>query len=370
MVANLTTRLGQLTSSPAGGPYTGANKIINGDMRIDQRSAGASSTPTVDGTYTTVDRWDPRLSVTSKYSLQQITDGTFAAFGAGTSLKVTSLSAYTPGAAEFFAIETNIEANNLQDLQYGTASAQSVTISLLMKVSVAGTYGIIVYNPSAAYTYVFSTVLAANTATLVTQIIPGDTAHALATGNANGLRLSISLGAGASVSGATGSWLSGAIRSATGAVALVATNAATMYFTNVKLELDTVATPFVSDDYQVSLSKCQRYYENSFAPGTAVANGQAGVYFLGSAPNTGTVLPTVYYKVQKRATPTIAFYRASNGATNGMWAAYASGFVDATSMAIDTSGTKGFGADLVRSAAFTLNGCYTVDGNWTADAEL
>ena len=44
MVANLTTRLGQLTSSPAGGPYVGKNRIINGNMAVDQRNAGASQT--------------------------------------------------------------------------------------------------------------------------------------------------------------------------------------------------------------------------------------------------------------------------------------------------------------------------------------
>ena len=40
----------------AASPYVLKNRIINGDMRIDQRNAGASVTPTLDQTYT-VDRW-------------------------------------------------------------------------------------------------------------------------------------------------------------------------------------------------------------------------------------------------------------------------------------------------------------------------
>ncbi len=49
------------------------NRIINGDMRIDQRNAGASITPT-DGQFT-VDRWKSSLNVASKFSLQQSTTG-------------------------------------------------------------------------------------------------------------------------------------------------------------------------------------------------------------------------------------------------------------------------------------------------------
>ena len=40
------------------------NRIINGDMRIDQRNAGASVTPT-DGQYT-LDRWLANASAASK----------------------------------------------------------------------------------------------------------------------------------------------------------------------------------------------------------------------------------------------------------------------------------------------------------------
>jgi hypothetical protein len=43
----------------------GRNRIINGNMTIDQRNAGASVTPTVDQTYT-VDRWEVLISQASK----------------------------------------------------------------------------------------------------------------------------------------------------------------------------------------------------------------------------------------------------------------------------------------------------------------
>ena len=47
------------------------NRIINGDMRIDQRNAGASVTPT-NGSYT-LDRWQVAASQASKFSIQRDT---------------------------------------------------------------------------------------------------------------------------------------------------------------------------------------------------------------------------------------------------------------------------------------------------------
>ena len=54
----------------AASPYVLKNRIINGDMRIDQRNAGASLTITANPQYT-VDRWFAGVSLSSKISVQQ-----------------------------------------------------------------------------------------------------------------------------------------------------------------------------------------------------------------------------------------------------------------------------------------------------------
>src|SRR5210317_408571 len=64
------------------------NRIINGDMRIDQRNAGGSITAT---NGLCLDRWTTRSSQTSKYSVEQSTDSPNSF---NYSLKVTSLSSY------------------------------------------------------------------------------------------------------------------------------------------------------------------------------------------------------------------------------------------------------------------------------------
>jgi hypothetical protein len=60
------------TSALNGGPLAGTrNRIINGDMRIDQRNAGASYTQTGAAGQFSLDRWNVSGDVTSKFSAQQ-----------------------------------------------------------------------------------------------------------------------------------------------------------------------------------------------------------------------------------------------------------------------------------------------------------
>ena len=118
------------------------NRIINGDMRIDQRAAGAVSNPS--GTSYTVDRWAARGSVASKFTLQQ---STTVPTGAGfiNSVIATSSSAYTVGASEVFNIAQFIEGTNIADLGWGTASARTVTLSFWVRSSLTGTFGGLIY---------------------------------------------------------------------------------------------------------------------------------------------------------------------------------------------------------------------------------
>jgi len=239
------------------------NKIINGDMRIDQRNAGASLTPASDGTYT-VDRWAARMSQASKFSVQQFNttaNNTFAALGMPGGITVTSLAATTVGSTDFFALEQPIEAGNLQDLVFGRASAQSVTISFAVQASVTGTYSGLLYNNSAGFSYPFSFALTANTPKIVSVTIPGDTSNAINTGINAGLTLRISFGAGASKAASAGSWQSGNFFGVTSQTNLVATNGATMALGGVKLERGSVPTPFVPDDFATAMQRCQRYYQ-------------------------------------------------------------------------------------------------------------
>lgn len=283
--------------------YAGANKIINGDMVIDQRNAGASVTPT--GNAYTLDRWFANFNVSSKLSVQQKSDGTATA-GAFYA-RLTSLSAYSAGASDIFAFAQTVEGLNCIDLLWGTASAKSVTISAWVRSSLTGTFGGSVGNSAGNRSYPFTySIAAANTWTLVSVTIPGDTTGTWLTTNGIGLYLYMGVGVGTTKSGTAGAWAGADYRSATGAVSVVATNGATWDITGVKLEVGTVATPFVPDNYQVSLGKCLRYGYRFTTGVTNVILG-AGNYY-----NATEVDMHVKAPVPMRAAPTLVQTSGTN----------------------------------------------------------
>ena len=233
------------------------NRIINGDMRIDQRNAGASVTAN-DGVFP-VDRFKFSMTQSSKGTGQQ---STTVPTGFINSLLFTSSSAYSVLSSDQFAIAQNIEGLNVSDLGWGAAGAQSVTLSFWVRSSLTGTFGGALQNSAANRSYPFSyTISAANTWEQKTITIAGDTSGTWLTTNGIGIRLFISLGMGSTFSGTAGAWAGSNLQSATGAVSVVGTNGATFYITGVQLEAGTVAEQFERLDYGRQLIQCQRYYQ-------------------------------------------------------------------------------------------------------------
>lgn len=245
------------------------NRIINGDMRIDQRNAGASITPAQDQFM--VDRWKWGQSQTAKFTAQQ---STTAPAGFNNSLLLTVTSAVTVGASDYFTVYQPVEGFNVADLGWGTASAQSVTLSFRVRSSLTGTFGGAIRNASGARSYPFSyTISVANTWTDISVVVPGDTSGTWLTTNGIGLLVNFGLGVGTTLSGTAGAWAGANYLSATGAVSVVGTNGATFYITGVQLEAGSVATPFERRDYGRELIMCQRYYQRTAGSSVAFAEG-------------------------------------------------------------------------------------------------
>ena len=235
------------------------NRIINGAMVIDQRNAGASVTPG-DSNYT-LDRWQARLSQSSKFSVQQTTT---APAGFTNSLKVTSLSAYSVAAGDYFFVNQQIEGFNCADLGWGTANAKTVTLSFQVYSSLTGTFGGSLRTGSGtAYSYPFSySIPVANTWTSISVTVAGPTSTwAASTTNGSGIEVDFALGVGSTYSGTAGSWSANTYISATGATSVVGTNGATFYITGVQLEVGSSATGFEYRQYGQELALCQRYYQ-------------------------------------------------------------------------------------------------------------
>ena len=303
------------TSAITSGGLTGfRNRIINGDCRIDQRNAGASVTNGTTDAYC-LDRFAIAGSVVSKFTAQR---STTVPSGFTNSLLITSSSAYTVGASDFFYVMQGIEGFNVSDLAFGSASAQSITISFWVRSSLTGTFGGAVRNKIAGAdrSYPFSySISASNTWEKKTITVAGDTSGTWTTDNSCSITVCIGLGVGTTFSGTAGAWAGSNLISATGATSVVGTNGATFYITGVQLEAGSTATDFERRPIGTELALCQRYYE--------VTNA------LMSTSSWTALINTAYWKVEKRATPTLTATSQSGGsgvafAALGVYSAYQS----------------------------------------------
>ena len=272
------------------------NRIINGAMMIDQRNAGASVTPT-NGQYL-VDRFTYNATQASKVTAQQNAGSVTPPVGFSSYQGITSSSAYSVVASDYFILQQRIEGLNMADLAWGTASAATVTLSFWVRSSLTGTFGGSVYNSAFDRSYPFTyTIISANTWEQKSVTIAGPTAGTWTISNSAYMAVSFSLGAGSTYSGAAGSWSSSAYFTATGATSVVGTSGATFYITGVQLEKGSTATSFDYRPYGTELALCQRYYYNwtQGYPNEGVAVGQNY--------NTTDCYPIIYLKVPMRTQP-------------------------------------------------------------------
>jgi hypothetical protein len=275
------------------------NRIINGDMRIDQRNAGASISPTSAAYGFAVDRWPSYNSTAgSKFSIQRSTDApsTFS-----NSTLVTSSSAYTVAAGDQFYFAQFIEGFNTADLAFGTASAKTVTLSFWVKSSLTGNFGGSLMNSAYNRSYPFTyTINSANTWEQKSVTIAGDTTGTwIGSTDGLGLRVHFGLGIGSTYSGTAGAWVAAERYAPTSAVSVVGTSGATWYITGVQIEVGSTATPFEVRPYGAELLMCQRYFwmiadaNNDPVPST-VNIGGSSPYADFIPPTTMRTTPSAY----------------------------------------------------------------------------
>jgi hypothetical protein len=347
------------------------NRIINSAMVIDQRNAGASVTPT-SGQYL-VDRWKTALSQTGKYSVEQTIPGVSAPAGFTDYLGCTSLSAYSILSTDLFSITQPVEGFNTSDLNWGTSNAQTITLSFWVRSSLTGTFGGAIQNSAQDRSYPFNfSIPVANTWTQISITIAGDTTGTwVGATNGVGIRIFFSLGVGSTLSGTAGAWAGAGYYSATGAVSVVGTSGATFYITGVQLEKGSTATSFDYRPYGTELALCMRYYQTTFAQGTAPANGVTSGFEGGAfALNTGACWFQRYvFPVVMRAAPTITLYRGNEGSTDGAFATYDTAWTSLTTLTRQIN-TQGVHIEGSRTGAFVRLSAYLVSGNFVASAEL
>ena len=250
-----------LTNSQSGGRR---NIIINGAMQVAQRAT--SVTGATDGGYKTCDRWSVSNTSQGTWTISQssTTPSDFT-----NSLKFDCTTADgTTNASDQLGVDTRIEAKDLIQLNYGSSSAKTITLSFHVRSNKTGTYTFEAYaqDPNRGFSKTY-TIDSADTWEKKEIVIPGDTsAGQNFDDNAEiGIIFKWWLAAGSTFTGGTYTdnvWRANtnANRVSSSNVNLADSTDNEWYITGVQLEVGSQATPFEHRSFGEELALCQRYY--------------------------------------------------------------------------------------------------------------
>jgi hypothetical protein len=289
---------GDSVAIPSGVGFNGfdyRNIVINGNMQLAQRSTSVASI-TASGYYT-IDRMNLALTTLGTWTMSQSTDVPTGE-GFATSLKLDCTTAdASPAAGDLFVLQHRIEAQNLQYLKKGTASAVSTTLSFWVKSTKTGTFIVGLYdNDNNRLISKSYTVDVTDTWEKKTITYEGDTTGALDNDNGAGLNLNFYLGAGTTYTSGTlqTTWDTYAdANSAVGQVNIADSTSNDFYITGVQLEAGTTASDFEFLPVDVNLGRCERYYQL-----IDIVNG--------NTQSTTKITFNVPFRTETRAAPSVS----------------------------------------------------------------
>jgi len=282
------------------------NLIINGAMQVAQR--GDVTGKTGDNTYGGPDHFSLRIGSIGTWSISQ---SSTAPDGFANSYKIDCTTAdASPAAGDRLMFTYRFEGQDVQQLQYGTSSAKSVTLSFYVRSNKTGTYVVDLFNhdPSTdrhcAKTY---TISSANTWEYKTITFAGDTSQGFDDDNGRSLDINWFLGAGTDFTSGTLATsfadLVNANRAAGLSVNLADSTDNEWLITGVQLEVGENASDFEHRSFGDELIACQRYFY-SHVSGNEETIANAAAY------SSTQVFGTLHFPVSMRITPSLA---AANG---------------------------------------------------------
>lgn len=302
------------------------NLIINGAMQVAQR--GTSLSTATSNTYSTVDRIKHNVSLPSGVSTLTYSQSTDAPSGFACSYKVSpdqSASAALTGGERSIAMHI-IEAQDLQQLNFGSSDARPFTLSFWIKSNLTGVVTVELESPDSGSSYLFftKTVTINNSGVweYKTVTIPPHVNGTMNNDNDVGLVVALWFAAGpAFTSGGNpsdGSWHSSpnGNRADPDNINIYSSSSNYVNITGVQVEVGKVATPFEHRSYGEELALCQRYYYQLGSEGFATNFILGGVEGAASAAMGGLAFPS-----EMRAVPTVSllgtnvtkFYSAATG---------------------------------------------------------
>ena len=243
-------------------PLSHRNIIVNGAMNVSQRGDFFGN---VGQQQYTIDRF---VTLHSYGNVINVTQTSTSPDGFSKAYKVDCQVADTSiGAAEFMFIRYKIEAQDLQQLAYGTSDAKSITLSFYVRSTVTGTYAICLQQKDNGSKQVNGTytINSANTWERKTFTFAGDTSGVINDDNGHGLDILWTLVAGSDrTSGsARPTWTAHANADESfGHTANVLSSTSNDWLiTGVQLEVGSVVTPFEHRSVGDELRRCYRYFQ-------------------------------------------------------------------------------------------------------------
>jgi len=303
----------------------GKNLLINGENSVNQR--GTQTGLGASGSYLN-DRWKYEGSGSGETGRFTASKGTGITGAAGSQrIEVTTADAVL-AAGHIYLVTQKIEAQNLQHLFYGTASAKSLTYQATFKSNHAGDFTLKFLAPDGSRTYVTTVTLVGDESQeTFTFTLTGDASGTINNDTGVGLEVMLTLAAGSNFQGGTtGAWTAEANNTygALNSNNFFDTVGNYIEFSLVQLEVGSVATDFEHEDYGTTFAKCLRYFERIQGDGVSIQRWSAG-----GVRNTTQADAWARYS-HKRAVPTVTH----SSATSVTFIAKASGN-QSTSIATD-----------------------------------
>lgn len=360
-------------------PLGTKNLIINGDMRIAQR--GTSESGITNASSYLLDRFIFSNSNIGTWTQSQDSDVP-SGQGFVKSIKLECTATDTPTASETLSVQHRIEAQNLQNLKYGTSNAEDCTVSFWVKSNKTGTYTFSIYQFDGTAQGISKeyTIDSADTWEKKTIIIEGNTGNGIDNDNGAGFGLYwvLSVGSDRYSSPLQTSW--GAFNTnafaSSSQVNLADSTSNYINITGVQLEIGDVATPFQHMPFDAELKRCSRYYQKTFrysyAPYTE--DNENRMYYTAMA-NASTVIGNpgvrpIYQEGKMRTAPTITLYDTlgnSGKLTYTRAGQPASTNITAT---VDQVGENAFRLSTSSASSLTAGQAVILLFYYTADAEL
>ena len=322
------------------------NIIINGDMSVAQR--GTSFTGQTSGAYY-LDRFKTDISSLGTWTIEQVTDvPTGQGFQKSMRFRCTTADA-SPSAGDFLYLNQPIEGFNTASFKFGTANAESLTLSFWVKGDKTGTHIVRFYDidngRSLSKAYTINSALTWEKKTIT---ISGDTVSSPNFDNGYAFAINWCLGAGSNYTSGTlnESWNSNVDANAfVGQVNVADSNTNAWYITGVQLEVGTSASDFEFLPYDVNLNRCLRYFE--------ICEGGKEFYLAGASNDKDYV----QYSVKKRASASVTTISSAENCASSV-------SVDVGSRDASISGR------VVANNAFSTGDNKYFEAKFSADAEL